>query len=100
MPSTPAPPAPCATSVFAETRPLVLRIEMQCLIFTGDEYLQSDSKAARTKYTAHAHEPLVGRVGEQEGGKEDEEDAKCRRVGEGPKFGFRCTGAEALHGET
>ena len=42
----------------------------------------------------------MGRVGEKESAKEEEEDAKCRWVGEGPKFGLRCTGAEALHGET
>lgn len=100
MPSTPASPGPGPTPVLADARPFMLGIEMQCLVFARDQYLKSDSKATRTKYTSHAHKPLMGRVGEQEGGKEDEEDAKCRRVGEGPKFGFRGTGAEALHGDT
>lgn len=100
MPPTPATPAPRTTPLFAdETCPLVLGIEMQCLILVRDQYLKSECKTSSTQETPQAHKALVGRVGEQESGKEDEEDAKCRLVEEDPLVGFCCTGGQALDSE-
>lgn len=99
MPPIPAPPAPRTSPVIADDSLLVLAIGMQCLILVGDQYLQSECKTSGTQETAHAHEALVGRVGEQESGKEDKEDAKGRWVDEGPEFGFYGMRAEALDGE-
>lgn len=72
MPPTPASPTPCTAPVFADDR-----IEVQCLVLARDHNFKAHSKTGCTQQTAHAQEALVGRMGEQEGGKEDEEDAKC-----------------------
>ena len=94
---TPATPAPCTTPLFAdETCPFVLGIEVQCLVLVRDQYLKSECKTSGTQETPQTHESLVGRVGEQESGKEDEEDAICRLVEGDPMMGFCCTGGEAL----
>lgn len=49
MPPTPPSPGPRTTPVLADALALVLGIETQCLLFARDQYLKSDSKAARTK---------------------------------------------------
>lgn len=49
MPPIPPSPAPRTTPVLADALALVLGIEMQCLLFARDQYLESDSKAPRTK---------------------------------------------------
>ena len=80
----------------------MLGIEMQWLVLARDQYLESERKTSGTQETLHADEALVGRMGEQESGKEDEEDTKCRLVGEepiDPMLWLWCAGAEALDGE-
>lgn len=97
MPPTPASPAPRTTPCA-----FVLGIEMQCLVLARDEHLKSECKTSGTQETPHADEALVGQMEEQESGKEDEEDTKCRLVGEepiDPMLWLRCAGAEALDGE-
>ena len=102
LPPTPAAPAPRTAPLFAdETCPLVLvlGIEMQCLVLVRDQYLKPERKTSETQETPQAHDALVGRVGEQERGKEDEEDAKCRLVEEDPLLGFCRTGGGAPDGK-
>jgi len=65
MPPTPASPAPRTTPVFID------EIGLCVLVLARDQSPESKCKTSGTQETAHTHEALVRRVGEQEGGKED-----------------------------